>query len=152
MAAYSYTKDLDETRTAKVYGKDLRISPKHAVELARELKGKKLDTARQYLEDVIAKKRAVPFRKYNKKVGHKRGLVGWDAGRYPVKASKEYLKLLHQLQANAEYKGLEADKLRIIHASSYKSREIPGFLPRAYGRGTPFNQELTNIEMIVEER
>ncbi|MHC1609227.1 MAG: 50S ribosomal protein L22 [Candidatus Methanofastidiosia archaeon] len=152
MAAYSYTKNLDITRTAKVYGKELRISPKHATEISRELKGMKIEVAKIFLEDVINMKRAVPFKKYNKKVGHKRGLVGWDAGRYPVKASKHFLKLLNELQLNAEYKGLDADKLRIVHASSYKGRILPGVIPRAYGRGTPYNQVLTNIELIVEER
>lgn len=152
MAAFSYTKELDPTKTARVYGKDLRISPKHATEISREIKGMKIEVAKAYLESVMEKKKPVAFKKYNKKVGHKRGLVGWDAGRYPVKASRFFLKLLTELQANAEYKGLDAERLRIVHASSYKSRILPGYIPRAYGRGTPYNQVLTNIELVVEER
>ncbi len=152
MAAFSYTKELDPTKTARVYGKDLRISPKHATEISREIKGMKIEVAKAYLESVMEKKKPVAFKKYNKKVGHKRGLVGWDAGRYPVKASRFFLKLLTELQANAEYKGLDAERLRIVHASSYKSRVLPGYIPRAYGRGTPYNQVLTNIELVVEER
>jgi len=152
MAAYSCNKELDATRTARAYGKEYRISPKHATEIARELRGMKLSAAKSFLELVIDKKKAVPFKKYNKKVGHKRGLVGWDAGRYPVKASMHILKLLEEVQANAEYKGLDVDKLRIIHASSYKGRVIPGWIPRAYGRGSPYNHVLTNVEIIVEER
>lgn len=152
MAAFSYTKELDPTKTARVYGKDLRISPKHATEISREIKGMKIEGAKAYLESVVEKKKPVAFKRYNKKVGHKKGLVGWDAGRYPVKASRFFLKLLNELQANAEYKGLDAERLRIVHASSYKSRVIPGYIPRAYGRGTPYNQVLTNIELVVEER
>jgi large subunit ribosomal protein L22 len=152
MAAYSYTKELDPTKSARVYGKDLRISPKHATEISREIKGMKIGVAKAYLESVMEKKKPVAFKKYNKKVGHKRGLVGWDAGRYPVKASRFFLKLLTELQANAEYKGLDAERLRIVHAASYKSRILPGFIPRAYGRGSPYNQVLTNIELVVEER
>ncbi len=152
MAAFSYTKELDPTKTARVYGKDLRISPKHATEISREIKGMKIEVAKAYLESVMEKKKPVAFKRYNKQVGHKRGLVGWDAGRYPVKASQFILKLLKELQANAEYKGLDVARLRIVHASSYKSRILPGYIPRAYGRGTPYNQVLTNIELVVEER
>jgi len=152
MSNYSCNKKLDETRTAKVFGRHLNISPKHAVEISREIKGMKLADAKTYLESVVEKKQAVAFRKYNKKVGHKTGLRGWDAGRYPVKASKNFIKLLNELQANAEYKGLDSNNLRIIHASSYKGRIIAGWVPRAYGRASPYNHVLTNVEIIVEER
>jgi len=152
MSNYSCYKNLDATRTAKVFGRHINISPKHAVEISREIKGMKLVDAKKYLGEVIDMKRPVAFKKYNKKIGHKKGLIGWDAGRYPVKASKKFLKLLEELQANAEYKGLDSNSLRIIHASSYKGRIIPGWIPRAYGRASPYNHVLTNVELIVEER
>ncbi|MBN1785832.1 MAG: 50S ribosomal protein L22 [Candidatus Methanofastidiosa archaeon] len=152
MSNYSCYKKLDDTKTAKIFGRHINISPKHAVEISREIKGMKLLDAKKYLEEVIEKKKAVAFRRYNTKVGHKRGLVGWDAGRYPVKASKNFIKLLNELQANAEYKGLDSNNLRIIHASSYKGRIIPGWIPRAYGRASPYNHVLINVELIVEER
>ena len=62
------------------------------------------------------------------------------------------LKLLKEAESNAEYKGLNTSKLRIVHASAYRGRVIPGFMPRAFGRASPFNKELTNVEIIVEER
>ncbi|HOI77344.1 MAG TPA: uL22 family ribosomal protein [Methanofastidiosum sp.] len=47
---------------------------------------------------------------------------------------------------------MNTTKLRIIHASAYRGRVIPGFMPRAFGRASPYNKELTNVEIIVEER
>ncbi|MCK4247363.1 MAG: 50S ribosomal protein L22 [Methanomicrobia archaeon] len=140
----------DELKIAKTFGKNLRISPKHAREICRELREKRLSHAKKYLEEVIEMKRAVPFKRYRKKMGHKK-LYKWDTGRYPVKASKRILKLLKEIESNAEYKGLDLDKLRIVHISAYKGLVIPGWIPRAYGRATPFNEYTTNIEIVVEE-
>jgi large subunit ribosomal protein L22 len=73
-------------------GHELHISPKHAREICRTLRGMKVNNAIQYLEDVAALKKAVPFKRYRRNVAHKHGLVGWDAGRYPrrlhVRSSK----------------------------------------------------------------
>ena len=83
-------------------------------------------------------------------MGHKT-LFKWYAGRYPVKASKHFLKLLREAEANAEYKGLDPETLRILHMSAYPGRTIPGYIPRAFGRATPYNHQRTNIEIVVGE-
>ncbi len=141
----------DEMKIAKAFGRNLRISPKHSVEICRELRGKKLSKAKNYLDEVIEKKKAIPFKKHRKKIGHRKNVDKWDTGRYPVKASKRILKLLEEVEANAEYKGLDPGKLRIVHLSAYKGITIPGIIPRAYGRATDFNKNTTNIELVVEE-
>lgn len=146
---YSVTFE-DELKIAKAFGKNLRISPKHAVEICRELKEKRLPMAKRYLQEVIEKKRAVPFKRHRRKMGHKK-LDKWDTGRYPVKASKRIFDLLGEVESNAEYKGLDTEKLKIIHISAYRGITIPGMIPRAYGRATPSNQYTTNIEIAVEE-
>ncbi len=140
----------DESKTAKVFGKNLRISPKHSVELSRAIRGMKVEDAKTFLLQVKEKKRAVPFRKHKKKVGHKR-LFKWYAGRYPVKASERFYRLLEEAESNAEYKGLDTERLRIIHVSACKGRTFPGFTSRAYGRSSPYNHETTNVELIVKE-
>ncbi len=148
---YSRTIDeKDEAKTAKVFGKNLRISPKHSVEISKAIKGMKVEDAKAFLTRVQEKEEAVPFRKHKKKVGHKR-LWKWYAGRYPVKASKRFIQLLEEAKSNAEYKGLDSERLRIIHVSAYKGRTFPGYIPRAYGRATPYNHETTNVELIVKE-
>jgi len=130
---------------------ELHISPKHAREICRTLRGMKADSARSYLEDVIALKRPVPFKRYRRNVAHRHGLVGADAGRYPEKAAKEVLVVLENALANAEYKGLESEKMRIYHAGTLKGRTIRGWMPRAMGRATPKNTETVSVEMILTE-
>ena len=143
---------LDPDRTALASGRNLRISYKHAVEICDAIRGMRLDQAMEFLEDVIAKRRAVPFRRFHGKVAHRRGLEGWPAGRYPVKAAKAILKVLENAQANAEYKGLDTSRLQIVHIAAQKGIKIRKFIPRAFGRATPFFSQLTHIEVAVEER
>ena len=111
-----------------------------------------LDEARQFLQDVIAKKRAVPYRRYNKEVPHRAGLQGWYAGRYPVKAAGELLKILNSLEANAEDKGLDTERLKIIHAAAHRGRMIKRYIQRAFGRSSPRFDKLCHVELAVEER
>ena len=130
---------------------ELHISPKHAREICRTLRGMRANLARAYLEDVIALKRAIPFKRYRRNVAHRHGLVGWDAGRYPEKAAKAVLIVLDNALANAEYKGMESDKMRIFHAGTKKGRTIRGWMPRAMGRATPKNTETVSVEMVLTE-
>lgn len=138
-------------KTARAAGRSLQISPKHAVEICRELRGMYLDDAKEYLEEVIEKKRAVPFKRHNKKVGHRRGLNGWAAGRYPVKAANEVLHVLQNAEANAEYRGMDTENLKIIHISSHRGYIIRGYIPRAFGRATPFNTPTTHLQVVLGE-
>jgi len=130
---------------------ELHISPKAAREICRTLRGMRANLARDYLEDVIALKRAVPFKRYARNVAHKHGLVGSDAGRFPQKAAKAVLVVLDNALANAEYKGMESDKMRIFHAGTLKGRTIRGWMPRAMGRATPKNTETVSVEMVLSE-
>ncbi len=126
------------------------ISFKHAVEICRFIKGRKISEAKKILEEVIALKRPIPFKRYKKKVAHK-NIDGWYAGRYPQKACKYILKILKNLEANAEYKGLDVDKLVIVHAEAKMGRKIKKYVPRAFGRATPWFKQLTTVEFVAEE-
>ena len=141
----------DEEKVAKASLRESSISYKHAVEIARELRGMLVDEAKKYLEDVMAMKRAIPFKRYNKKVPHRRGLYKWHSGRYPVKAAKYFLKLLDNLENNAEYKGLDTSRLRIIHCIALKGRKREKYIQRAYGRSSPYFNYLTHVEVIARE-
>jgi large subunit ribosomal protein L22 len=147
---YSIT-DLDPERTAKVAGRELRISPKHASEICRTIKGMKLEKAKTFLDQVIAKKTPVPFRRYKKKVAHRHGMQKSSAGRYPVKAANLILKLLQGAEANAEFKGLDAESLRVIHASAYAGLKIQNYVERAHGRSSPKFEYLTHVELVLEQ-
>jgi large subunit ribosomal protein L22 len=148
MPRFGYSAEI-EGLCAKAFGKELRVSPKHAVEICRAIRGMRLSAAKEYLEAVQVRRKAVPFLRHRKKLAHRRGAGG--SGQYPVKAAREILKVLKNAEANATYKGLDVDKLRVVHASAYRGITIPGILPRAFGRATAYNNPLTNVEIILRE-
>lgn len=148
--AYSY-KPQDETKAVRAMGYEVPISFKHAMEICRVMKGKKVTQAITFLEGVIQLKFPVPLKKHKKKVAHK-NIPNWYAGRYPQKAANEILKVLKNLKANAEYKGLNAEELIIVHAQAKKGRVIERYTPRAFGRAVPKRKQLTTVELVAEVR
>lgn len=143
-----YTTTSDPDTSAKAITKDQPISPKFAREVAGMIRGMKVEVAITALEQVIIKKRAVPLKRYNKRVSHKKGI---GPGRYPVKASKAILEVIRSAASNAEYKGLDSSSMAISTISISRGQTIPGHMPRAQGRATQWNQETANIEVIIEE-
>jgi len=100
-------------------------------------------------EQVINKKKPVPFKRFNKKVPHRRGLQKAAAGRYPVKAAKKILEVLESAEANATYKGLDTENLKVIHAAAYPGMKIKRYIPRAMGRATPHFETLCHVEIVL---
>ncbi|MFA5019485.1 MAG: uL22 family ribosomal protein [Candidatus Pacearchaeota archaeon] len=107
---------------AVVNGKSLPISLKHAKEIARFIKRKKIDEAIELLNKVIIKKIAVPFRG---ELAHRKGKrlngKGMDGGKYPLNASKEFIKLLKTLSASSNINGLDLDKTIIVEIIANKA-------------------------------
>jgi large subunit ribosomal protein L22 len=149
---YAYNKEeTEDKQTARAMARSLKVSPKHCVDICSAIRGMDVQKAKQYLNDVIDMKQAVPFKKHNKKVGHRKGMKGWSAGRYPVKAAAAVLKVLENAEANAEYKGMDTENLKIEHISSHRGMVIRGAIPRAFGRVTPFNTPTTHIQIVLME-
>jgi large subunit ribosomal protein L22 len=143
----NYSIEPDAEKTSKAMGKELHISKKHAYEIARTINGMKLDAARGFLEDVVALKKAVPYKRYTRNVPHRKGMC---TGRYPQKAAKEFLRVLKNAESNATYKGLDSENLRITHVGTKKGHSFRGAFPRAQGRATPKMHETVSVEMVVE--
>lgn len=143
----NYSIEPEPEKTSKAMGKELHISRKHAHEIASAIKGMKLENAREFLEDVAALKRAVPYKRYTRNVPHRKGMC---TGRYPQKAAKEFLRVLKNAESNATYKGLDSENLRITHVATKKGHTFRGSFPRAQGRATPKMHETVSVEMIVE--
>jgi large subunit ribosomal protein L22 len=151
MSKVNYSAEFDPAITSKAMAYELNVSPKHCMEILREIRGKKVVTVKTFLDDVIAMKRSVPFKRFNRNVGHKRHQTGWDAGRYPVKACGEIMKVIKNAEANAEYKGLDTENMRVIHASCKRGRVTRGMMPRAMGRATDWNIETVTVEVVLGE-
>jgi large subunit ribosomal protein L22 len=143
-----YTQQTNPDTTSRAIGKELPISPKMSREICRMLRGKNVAVAISMLEEVVELKRAVPLKRYNFGVAHKKGI---GPGRFPQKAAKAILHVIESARSNAEYKGLDTDNMRIRVAAAHLGRTTKGYMPRAYGRSSPWNQQTVNVEVILEE-
>ena len=168
------------TRIASARAVNLDVHAKHCFEVARYLrpKGKgeamkwmSAGDAIEFLEDVIKvehenprvrnKAKAVPYRKgsgnkFRKrngpgKVGHRRGKLG--PGRYPVKAAKEFIKLINSAVENARHRfdDVEPMDMFITHCAAHRGPIKRGWIPRARGRATPNNHHRVNLEIFLED-
>lgn len=131
--------------TATARGTNLGISRKFAVEVAKFIQGRKLVNAKKILEEVLEKKTAVPFTRYNMDLGHKRGPMG--PGRYPMKAAEEILSLLKSAEMNANNKGLDQDSLFVLSAIANK-----GSTQMRAGRHRGRHAKRTHFEVILAEK
>jgi len=151
MGGWNYAfQNFDSTKHVRAAIREKTISHKHAREIAVAIKGLSLEKARDYLLSVVELKRSIPFRRYKNQVGH-RSDPGVMSGRYPQKAATEILKLLDNLESNAEYKGIDLDRLKIINATVHKGRLLKRFIPRAMGRATAKNNVFTHVELVAQE-
>ena len=137
------TKNNIKEQSAVAKGLNLPISPKQSFEISRHLRFKKTSFAKRFLEDVIALRQAVPFKRATRDVGHKPGM---SSGRFPQKAAKEFLKLIKSAEANAQNKGLNTANLTITKLLANKA-SVP-FQGGRQRRGS----SRAHLEIKVEER
>ena len=147
----SYSVDADPATTAKAMLRERQMSHKHSKAIAREIKGKTAGEAVEYLEAVIEGDQPVPFRQHNSGVGHRKNIDGWDAGRFPEKASKAFKELLTNVAANADHQGFDGEAMEVVHCAAHKVGESQGRKPRAMGRASPWNTPEVDVEIVVEE-
>ena len=151
---YSFVEQkYDADRLAKASGRDLRIKPTPEREVCAVIKGMKLEQAKRYLEKVIQLKQSVPFRRHKKKQAHRKDLkqYNWYAGRYPQKTAARIYEILTSVESNAEFKGLDTEQCRIIHAATHRGRIIKRYIQRAHGRSSPKFGHLSHVEIVVYE-
>jgi large subunit ribosomal protein L22 len=130
--------------TARANGISLPISTKVSYEIANVIRGKTTAKAVAFLENVITMDVAVPYKRFNSDVGHKPGNMA--AGRYPIKASQNFLKVLKGAISNAVDKGLEESSLRVVHLCTNQ-----GPAQWHYGRQRRRKMKSTHIEIVVAQ-
>ncbi|KAK4789978.1 hypothetical protein SAY86_017282 [Trapa natans] len=89
----------------KARGSDLRVHFKNTRETAFAIRKMPLVKAKRYLEDVLAHKQAIPFRRFCRGVGRTAQAKNRHSngqGRWPVKSAKFILDLLKNAESNAE--------------------------------------------------
>ena len=134
--------NLGKEHSAFAKALNLPISTKHSIEISKYLRHRNTEFAKNFLQDVVDLKKAVPFKTFKHNVGHKAGMA---AGRFPQKAAKEFLSLVKSVEANAQMKGLNSSSLRIIKLLANKA-SVP-FTGGRHRRGT----KRTHLEIEVQE-
>ena len=150
MPTYGYSVKPDPEKTAIASAREVPVKPKHVVNVCKAIKGMSLERAKAFLEEVQELETAVPFVRHKRKVAHRRGKVG--PGQFPVKAAGKVLEVVKGAEANAEYKGLDPEKLFVQHAAAQRARVVRGMMPGPRGSGKPWNKSLTHIEIVVAEK
>ena len=152
MPQFAYTfEGYDPAIHVRASGRELNVSPKAAREICLALKGLTLSSAISLMENVQEMKTPIAFRRHKLKVGHRSELVGFPTGSYPVKAAGSILDVLQNLRGNCEFKGLDPERVRLIHASAKPGRVIKDYIPRAHGRSTPNFHVLVHVEFVARE-
>ena len=148
MRGYTYRAE-SGVNVARARGVELPMSPKKTYEVLNAIRGLPVERARRFLEEVVALKRPVPFRRYNQETAHH---PGTGPGRFPKKVAKNVLVVLRNAEENAEYDGLDAERLYVKVAASARGKIRPASMPRAQGRATAWNEQTTNVEIVLAER
>ncbi|WP_135535873.1 MULTISPECIES: 50S ribosomal protein L22 [Halostella] len=147
----NYSVDADPDETAKAMLRERHMSHKHSKAIARAIKGKTAAEAEEFLQAVVDGDQSVPFKQHNSGVGHRSDIDGWDAGRYPEKASGEFLDLIENAVANADHQGFDGEEMVIEHVAAHKVGESQGRKPRAMGRASAWNTPEVDVELILAE-
>jgi large subunit ribosomal protein L22 len=134
---------ISEEHLARAKAKDIPVSTKHSIEICRYLRYKTTNLAKNILEETIALKKPIPFKRFKKDMGHKPGMA---AGRFPKKAANEILKLVKAAETNAQFKGLNTSSLKIIKILANKAS-----VPVTGGRRNTSTKR-TNLEIEVKEK
>jgi large subunit ribosomal protein L22 len=137
-------KEYNKENMAKVTGRSTPVSTKQAIVISDLLRGMNLQKAKSYLEEVIKKKKAVPFTRFNHGIGHKTGM---GPGRYPLNSSKEILELLKSAESNAQFKGMNISNIIIAYMNASKAATA-----WHYGRQRRRQMKRTNITIILTEK
>lgn len=124
-----YTLNLNPKKSAKAYGRDLRISTKSSTIICRAISGKNLAKGKNLLQDLVEKRRSLE-------------------GKYYTNASKEILNIIKSAEANAEFKGLDLNRL-VIFASAHKGSTF--IRPRRL-KMRRTRRKMTNIQVVLQQK
>ena len=132
-----YSKEPENsTKSCKASGSDLRVHFKNTCVSAAAIRGMSLKKSKGYLENVLAKKEAIPFRFFNGCIGRHAQAKNTPGApctqvRWPTKSVKFLLHLLKNAESNAEVRAATAA------CPLCRVRSITGTHAHATGSGEP---------------
>jgi len=124
---------------AVAHSYNAHLSTKTSAAVCRFIRGKNIDVAIKELEDVLAKKRALPMKG---EFAHQKG-KGMMSGRFPKEASKHFIYLLKSLNVSATANGLENPII---------SEAVANIGARPYGRFGRFRRKRTHIKLVAQDK
>ncbi|HOW36814.1 MAG TPA: uL22 family ribosomal protein [Candidatus Pacearchaeota archaeon] len=133
------TKPVVKKTNAVAHSYNAHLSTKTSAAVCRFIRGKSIDVAIKELEDVLAKKRALPMKG---EIAHQKG-KGMMSGRFPKEASKHFIYLLKSLNVSATANGLENPII---------SEAVANIGARPYGRFGRFRRKRTHIELVAQDK
>ena len=153
MVKYSYIVKNPEN-TAKAHTARVPASYKNTYELCRFLLHRSLHEAISVCAKVAEKKQIVPFRRYTGGIGRQSQAkrYGTNIGRWPVKSAKFVRKILKSVLTNARAKGLDEEKLEIVHINAQRAPKRRRRTFKAHGRIAQYNGNPCHLEVVVAEK
>jgi ribosomal protein L22 len=132
------TKPKVKKNYAMVKGSGLPLSTKVCVAICKFIKGKQISQAIADLEQVVAKKKAVPMKG---EIPHRKGKI--MSGRFPKNAAEYFIKMLKNLQANANVNGLDEPVI---------SEAVANIASQPYGRFGRVRRKRSHVVIRVREK
>ncbi|MBI3413536.1 MAG: hypothetical protein HY051_05685 [Candidatus Aenigmarchaeota archaeon] len=122
-----YSMEMDPKISAKAFGRALRISTKHAIEICRRINGKNLQKSKAMLQNIADRKNSLD-------------------GKFYTNATNEMISLLESAEANAKAKGLDVNKM-IVKASATKGFHFSR--PRSRRKLAGQTGRMTNVQIML---
>ena len=121
--------NLNPKKSARAYGRALRISTKGSVVVCKAVSGKNIVKGKKLLQDMIEEKRSLD-------------------GKYYTNATKHILYVIKSAESNAEFRGLDLNRL-IIFASAH--RGFTFMRPRRL-KMRRTRRKMTNIQIDLQQK
>ncbi len=124
-----YANKADRKKSARAFGRGLRISPKSSVTVCRSLTGMRLEKGKAFLQDLLDERKSI-------------------GGKYYTNATRSILDIVKSAEANAEGQGLDTESMH-IHATAHRGFSF--FRPRGWKRRRE-QAKVTNLQVVLEAR
>jgi ribosomal protein L22 len=121
-----YTLNPAKEKSVKVFGRGLRVSRKNSTAVCQVISGKPIHKAMALVERLVNQQQSLD-------------------GKHYTNAAKEILQLLKSALGNAEFKGLEPERL-IVNASAHQGFRF--YRPRRFKMRRQ-RRKVTNIQLVL---
>ena len=154
---YSTSSHIDMNVSSRSKGENIRVHFKNTRETAMAIKGMDIKRAEQYLNNVLAKKEAIPFRRFTGCIGRKaqsKNVPGAPTTqvRWPKKSVEHVLSLLLAAKANGTNKGLKTETMFVSHIAVQQAPYQRRRTYRAHGRINPYMCSPSHIQIVLSEK